>query len=181
MNWTTELPFRLDGVDGELKIVYNPLSQKLYQNGMEVRKSGSGFGGLKYNVRTTDGGTDVLKVKAALKSGRQVIFRGVTTNLEKSLSVLSILLSTMPFFFIAFFIIIIGGAFGALGGALLGGCGALGMLAIGNLMRSGSDNLGLQIVYSLIISSITTALYFVLALIFGLIFSIFFGGAMLLL
>ncbi|MFV0417773.1 MAG: hypothetical protein ACK5KT_03425 [Dysgonomonas sp.] len=63
MKWTTELPFNFNGVDGDLKIVYNPLNQKFYQNGVEIRRNGSGFGGLKYKVKTADGGEDTIKLK----------------------------------------------------------------------------------------------------------------------
>lgn len=122
MKWTTELPFVLDGVDGDLKIAYNPLSQKFYQNGQELRKMSSfGFGGLKYKVRTTDGGEDTVTVKGALMHGRQVVFRGMTTNLEKSLDGLSLLLSALPFAFIAFVVFVFaGGRFGIIDAALLG-------------------------------------------------------------
>lgn len=177
MKWTTELPFVLDGVDGDLRIVYNPLSQKFYQNGQELRKSGSGFGGLKYKVRTTDGGEDIVTVKGGLIHGRQVVFRGMTTNLEKTLDGLSLLLSAMPFIFIVFAIFVLaGGRFGVIDAALMGGCGALGMLAIGNAVRNATD-FGTKIIYSLILSVAATAVFFVLALIFGLIFAAIFGAA----
>ncbi|MDR2955088.1 MAG: hypothetical protein LBV43_08405 [Prevotella sp.] len=174
MNWTTELPFNLNGVEGDLKIVYNPLSQKFYQNNIEIKKSGSGFGGLKYKVGTTDGGDDIVKVKAALLPGRQVIFRGMTTNLEERLGGLSLLLSVLPFIFIAFVTIIVPGfRLGVIGGAFLVGCGALGMLAVGNSLRN-TTNFGQQIMYTIILSVATTALFVVLCLIWDLIF----GGAM---
>lgn len=44
MNWTTTLPFILDNVDGDLKITYNPWGQKFYQNGQEIKRTGSVFG-----------------------------------------------------------------------------------------------------------------------------------------
>lgn len=43
MNWTTTLPFILDNVDGDLKITYNPWGQKFYQNGQEIKRTGSDF------------------------------------------------------------------------------------------------------------------------------------------
>lgn len=177
MKWTTELPFNLNGVDGDLKIVYNPLNQKFYQNGIEIRKSGSGFGGLKYKVKTADGGEDIVKVKASLLPGRQVIFRDETTNLEEKLGGLSLLLSFLPFVFILFVVVLFtSGRFGVIDGALLGGCGALGMLAVGNSLR-GAKNIGEQITYSLIISVAATAMFCVLALILGLILAAMFGAA----
>lgn len=168
MNLTTELPFTLEGVDGECKIVYTPFNQKFYQNGQEIKKTGSGFGGLKYKIRTIDGGDDILKVKAMFKQGRQIEFRGVTTDLEQHISVIDLLLSALPFVFITFLVVLLGSHFGVIDAALLGGCGALGMLTIGNMSRKEKD-LKQRIIYSIIISVVTTALFAVLALIVGLI------------
>lgn len=177
MNWSTELPFILDGVDGDLKLVYSPMGQKFYQNGREIKKTGSGLGGLKYKVETTDGGDDIIKIKAALKPGRQVVFRGETINLESPLGGLVMLLSFLPFVFILFVIMIISkGRFGIIDGALLGGCGALGMLAIGNILRGEKDFIK-QLIYSIIISIAATVIFIILALIIGLIMGIMFGVA----
>lgn len=177
MNWNTELPFILDGVDGDLKVVYSPMGQKFYQNGREIKKTGSGFGGLKYKVETTDGGDNIVKIKAALKPGRQVVFRGETINLESPLGGLPMILSFLPFVFILFVIVIFShGRFGIIDGALLGGCGALGMLAIGNILREERDFVK-QLIYSIIISVVVTAIFFILALIIGLILITFFGVA----
>lgn len=177
MEWTTELPFNFNGVEGDLKIVYNPLNQKFYQNGVEIKRKGLGFGGLKYKVKTADGGEDVVKVKGALLQGRRVEFRGETINLEENLSNLSFFLSFLPFIFILFILLIFfRGQLGVINGALIGGCSALGMQTIANSLR-GAKNLGEQIIYSLIISVAATALFCVLALIIGLILAAMFGAA----
>lgn len=78
MNWTTTLPFILDNVDGDLKITYNPWGQKFYQNGQEIKRTGSVFGGQKYKVETTDGRDNIVSVKGTPKNGRQIVFRGET-------------------------------------------------------------------------------------------------------
>lgn len=177
MKWTTELPFILNGVDSDLKIVYSPLNQKFYQNGVEIRRNGTGLNGIKYKVKTTDGSEDIVKIKGALLQGRQVEFRGETINLEEKIGGLSLLLSFLPFIFIAFVgLIFAGGRFGVIDAALLGGCGALGMQAVANSLR-GAKSFGEQIIYSLIISVAVTALFCVLALILGLILAAMFGAA----
>lgn len=140
MKWSTELPFNFNGVDGDLKIVYNPLNQKFYQNEVEIKRKGLGFGGLKYKVKTTDGGEEIVKIKGALLQGRQAEFRGEIINLEESLSNLSFFLSFLPFIFIPFIVLVFtGGRFGVIDAALLGGCGALGMQAIGNSLRGAKE------------------------------------------
>ncbi|MFV0417772.1 MAG: hypothetical protein ACK5KT_03420 [Dysgonomonas sp.] len=109
--------------------------------------------------------------------GRQVEFRGETINLEEKLGGLPLILSFLPFIFIIFILVVFfSGRFGIIDGALIGGCGALGMQAIANSLR-GAKNLGEQITYSLIISVAATALFCVLALIIGLILAAIFGAA----
>lgn len=177
MNWTTELPLVLDGVDGDLKIVYNPMGQKFYQNGQEIRRSGSGFGGQKYKVKTSDGGEEIINVKASVKNGRQIVYRGETISLEEPVSGLTIVLSLLPFLFIALVVVVFaGGRFGIIDAALLGGCGALGMMTICNVLRGERDFVK-QVTTSIIISVIVTAVFFVLALILGLIFGAILGAA----
>ncbi|NDV77475.1 hypothetical protein [Dysgonomonas sp. 511] len=178
MNWTTELPFILDGVEGDLRLTYTPMGQKFYQNGVEIKRSGSGFGGQKYKVQTTDGGDNVVKVKANIKTGRQIVYRGETVNLETPLSAMSTILSMLPFVFIVVAIVVFShGQIGILGGALLGGCGALGMLASANIIRS-ENNFVKQLLYTLVVSVATTLLFFALAIILGLIFGTILGVAM---
>jgi hypothetical protein len=177
MNWTTELPFVLDGIEGGLKIVYTSMGQKFYQNGQEIKRSGSGFGGQKYEVKTTDGGRDIVTVKSNLKNGRQIVFKGEIINLEQPISTLVLILSFLPFVFIAFVIgIFTKGGFGAIDGALLGVCGVVGMLMICNVLRE-EKNIVRQLIYSLVISIAATAIFLVLALIVGFILGIILGTA----
>lgn len=177
MKLTTELAFVLNGVDGDLKIAYNPLNQKFYQNGQEIKRTGSGFGGQKYKVRTSDGGEDIVNVKANLKSGRQVVFRGETINLESPVGGLTLVLSMLPFVFIAVVVaVLFGNRFGIIDGALLGACGALGMMAICNVLRDEKD-FPKQLIYSIVISIAATVIFFVLALIIGFILGMILGTA----
>lgn len=175
MNWTTTLPFILDGVDGDLRITYNPLSQKFYHNGLEIKRKGFSFGGAKYKIATTDGGDDIVKVKGNLKLGRQIEFRGETINLEKPLNGVQLLLSLLPV--IAIIAISLGSlqaGFGIAGGAILGFSLALGMLTAATLIRN-EEGLPKQILFSIACSIGAVVVMFLLSFIIGLIF----GGALL--
>lgn len=175
MNWTTTLPFILDGVDGDLKITYTPLSQKFYHNGVEIRRKGLGFGGAKYKIATIDGSEGIVKVKGNLKQGRQIEFRGETINLEKSLNGVQLLLSLLPV--LAILAVSVGtfqAGFGIAGGAILGFSVAIGMLTAANLIRN-EESLPKQILYSITCSIGAIFAMFILSFIVGLIF----GGAML--
>ncbi|GAB6007572.1 hypothetical protein [Dysgonomonas reticulitermitis] len=180
MNWTTTLPFILDNVDGDLKIVYTPMNQRFYQNGQEIKRTGSVFGGQKYKVETTDGGDNIVSVKGNLKNGRQIVFRGETINLETPISTLALILSFLPFIFIAILVFSLLGItkqhFGIIDGALLGGCGALGMQMIANMLRGEKDFIK-QLIYSIVIAVAATILFIVLALIVGFFFGLIFGVA----
>jgi len=177
MNWTTTLPFILDGVDGDLKIVYSPMGQKFYQNGREIKRTGTGLGGQKYIVETTDGGDKLVTVKGNLKKGRQIAFRGEVIDLETPLSAGALILSILPFVVVAVAAFVLTGSrLGVIGGALLGGCGAFGMLVAGNLLRHEKDIVK-QLIYTIVVSVASAIIFFVLLLIFGLIFGMFFGVA----
>jgi hypothetical protein len=177
MNWTTELPFILNGVEGDLKIVYTPMGQKFYQNGREIKRNGLGFGGQKYKVVTTDGGDSIVTVKGNLKKGRQVVFRGETTDLETPLSGMAMLLAFLPFITVVVVAaVIMGAGIGIIGGALLGATGALGTMVAGNLLRNEPDTTR-QILYSIITSLVAAVVLFVLLLIFSFIFGMIFGIA----
>ncbi|MFV0537588.1 MAG: hypothetical protein ACK5M3_09470 [Dysgonomonas sp.] len=177
MNWTTNLPFILDNVDGDLKITYSPMGQKFYQNGKEIKRTGSAFGGQKYKIETTDGGDNLVTVKGNLKQGRQVVFRGEKINLETPLSTLTLLLSILPFVAVAIAAAFVAGPrLGVIGGALLGATGALGMLAAGSLMRHEKDIIK-QLIYSIVASVSAAIIFIVLLLIFALIFGTIFGVA----
>lgn len=177
MSWTTTLPFILDGADGDLKIVYTPLGQKFYQNGREIKRTGSGFGGQKYKIETTDGGDNIVSVKANMKKGREVAYRGETISLEEPLSGLATALSILPFVVVAIAAFVLTGSrLGIIGGALLGGCGALGMLAAASMMRHEKDAVK-QLIYSAVVSVGSAIVFFILLVIFGLIFGMFFGVA----
>lgn len=177
MNWTTTLPFILDNVDGDLKIVYTPLAQKFYQNGQVIKKMGFSFGAAKYKVQTTDGGDNIVSVKGSLKSGRQILFRGETISLETPLTGLALALAFLPFIAVIIVAVIFAGSgFGFIGGAVLGGTGAFGMLTAGIVLRNEKDTTK-QIIYSIVISVISVVLCLVLSFILGLIFGTIFGIA----
>jgi len=177
MNWTTELPFILNGVEGDLKIVYTPMGQKFYQNGREIKRNGLGFGGQKYKVETTDGGDNTVTVKGNLKRGRQVVFRGETIDMEKPLSGTAMSLAFLPLITVVLVAIgFIGIGIGIIGGALLGATGALGTMAAGNILRNEPDT-AKQILYSIVISLVTAAILFALFFIFSLVFGMIFGIA----
>ncbi|WP_163264488.1 hypothetical protein [Dysgonomonas sp. 216] len=86
MNWKKELEFKLDNAEGTLKIVYTPLSVKLFQNDKEIKKKGS-FGGAKYEINTIDGGQETIKLLTNAKNGYTVkTANGETIYLEEKLS-----------------------------------------------------------------------------------------------
>ena len=180
MNWTTTLPFILDNVDGDLKITYNPMGQKFYQNGQEVKRTGNAFGGQKYKVETTDGEDNIVTIKGDFKKGRQIVFRGETIGLETPINTLALILSFLPFIFIAILafslLAITKQQFGVIDAALLGGCGALGMQTIANILREEKDFIK-QLTYSIVIAIAATILFIVLALILGIIIGLIFGIA----
>ena len=177
MNWTTELPFILNGVEGDLKIAYTPMGQKFYQNGREIKRTGLGFGAQKYKVETSDGGDNIVAVKGNLKRGRQVVYRGETIDLETPLSGMAMFLAFLPLIaVIVVAVLIMGSGIGVIGGALLGATGALGTMAAGNILRN-EPNISKQILYSIVISLVTAVVLFVLFLIFALIFQMIFGIA----
>jgi hypothetical protein len=177
MNWTTELPFVLDRVNGDLKIVYTPMGQKFYQNGQEIKRNGLGLGGQKYRVETTDGGDNMVTVKGNIKKGRQIVFRGETIDMEKPLSGTALGLAFLPFITVVFVaIVFMGTGIGAVGGALLGATGALGTMAAANILRNESDISG-QIIYS-VVTSLAAAVILIAALaIFSIILGLIFGAA----
>lgn len=175
MNWTTELPFILDGVDGDLRVVYTPFSQKLYQDGEVTKKTGMAFGGQKYIVRTTDGGQDVVKIKPHFKQGRQVIYKNEQINLENPLGGLAFLLALMPLAFVVVVAaMVMTSGVGIIGGALIGFFGAFGMLMCGNMLRN-EQNVAKQLIYSIAISVVTIILLLIVFFIFALFFGAMFG------
>lgn len=178
MNWTTTLPFILDGVDGDLRIEYNPFGQKFYQNGVLIKKKGLGFGGFKYKIETTDGGDDIVKVKGNLKQGRQIVFRGETINLEKVLSGPDLLLSLLPLFAIIFVsFITFQAGFGITGGAILGFSLALGVLTAANLIRNETD-FKMKVIYGVVTAVASVVIMYLLATIISLILVGIFGAAL---
>ena len=175
MNWTSEINFMLDGVSGGLKLVHNPFSMTLYQDGVKLKKKG-GFGGAKYKVTTTDGVTETLTLKNNAIKGYIATFRKQDTMLERKLNGLEVLIGIMiPVTIFALGCVLLPILGGIIGGALLGGLGAMSLLFGCNLVRQ-EDNIGMKILAAVIAGAICYVIYFGLGLLFSAIFGSIFNA-----
>lgn len=155
----TVIDFKLDGVQGDLRLSYDFIgAPKLFQNGQPLKKKG--FFRAKYDVHTDDLMQPVqeVEVKRGLTFTYAAVFRGKETVLEKPLSVLELVLGLAPLILLIF----LGGFLGAL-------FGIISTQFIFNFMRS-EDRMPLKILIAALVSIITYALYFGVAFALGLIF-----------
>ena len=156
----TELPFTLDGVAGELKIVAGFSKLRFYQNGQELKKSGT----FKptYTVTTTDGNTTQVKVLNNAIKGYMVEYNGQRVSLQPKLSAIETVLLFIPIIIFIAGIILYGGMIGVLGGAIIGACAALSVLIPGNLLRQ-FKGLGMQLLIVIMTGLCLYGIYFLLS------------------
>jgi len=173
MNWEKKLTFKIDKADGELELTYTPFSMKLYQNGNELKKSGS-FGGVKYQVVNIDGTTQTISILNSVIHGHIVkTENGSKINLEEKLSGLDLILGFLPAIilaiaFVAIPFITVGGI---LGGAMLGAMIGLSAVLSCNVIRNESN-----IINKLAMIAVVTIICFVIYIIIAVLLSLLFGG-----
>ena len=139
------LNFQIEGVDGDLKLEYGAFSQKLYQNGTEVKRKGT-----KYQVKNDQGNLEELKIVKGLDYRHKAEFRGNKIFLEEKLTVLQYIMGFIPYG-----LIFVGGFIGAL-------VGIFGSSVIFGYIRKENSILK-QIILAIVVSAICTVVYFALA------------------
>ncbi len=149
----TEIPFRLEGLNSEMKLVYGIFGQpKLYQNGIELKKEG--FLKMKFLIET-DSGKEYMEIKRGLDFTFSTVFRGKKQLLEKKLSTLEYILGVLPLL-----LIFVGGAIGAI-------LGILGANTIYGFLRK-EKKVGIQIIISIAITALCYIVYLLVALLLTL-------------
>ncbi|RHJ90484.1 hypothetical protein [Parabacteroides bouchesdurhonensis] len=147
-----EIDFTVEGIKGDLKLIYAPFSQKLYQDGQHIKpKKG------KYPVITDSGDTEDVKIQYGLDFVHTIQFRGNKLPLEERLSTAEYIIGCLPVL-----LILLGGLIGAL-------IGFFGAMYNYNYMRQ-EKRIGMQLLMSVGISVLCTIAYFALAIPFTLIF-----------
>jgi hypothetical protein len=150
MSFQTKLQFQIEGVEGDLDLVYTPFSVKLYQNDWEVKKKGWTA---KYPVHAENGDTELLTLTKGLDFTYVATFRNKKYPLESKFSVFEYILVALPLLLMF------------IGGALGGAIGAIGAFAISSVIRA-EKSIPVQILYSLLISGGCYGIYFVLSMLF---------------
>lgn len=138
MNFTKKIDFTLEGVDGNLMLSQTPFGIRLYQNGVRVKKKGILY---RFDVQTTDGGMEPLKVKHEGGTRLSVNFRNTHKYLEEKLKPLEYFLGLLPLLLIF------------RGGAIGGFFAVLGCWLLINYMRV-EKNVTLQILVSLGVTTV---------------------------
>ena len=144
-----ELHFTVEGVQGELKLELAPFKQRLYQDGREIKRTGT-FNP-KYFVTNTSGEPEEMKIVFGLDFVHVVEFRGKKIPLEERLSTLEYVIGALPVL-----LIFLGGLLGAL-------IGFVGATFTYNYMRR-EKRLPLQLLVSLGVSVFCYVAYFMFAL-----------------
>lgn len=144
-----EIPFFINGVDGKLELKYSFWGWKLYQNNRKLKRKGLTY---KYNVTTTDGSTDLLKIGAPLIKRTYATFRDETIYLEERLSVYQQIVMALPI------ALCYGGAIGA-------AIGFLGCAFLSGYVRA-EENKWLQLLVSLGVLGVGFFIYYIIATIF---------------
>ncbi len=141
------LNFRIEGIEGDLKLVYSAFSQKLYQDEREVKRKGN-----KFQVKNDNGEQEELKLIKGIDFAYKAEFRGQKTQIEEKLTVLQYILGLIPLC-----LIVTGGVIGAF-------IGILGTTIIYTYIRKGND-IFKQVIIALVVSAVCAVIYFAIALI----------------
>lgn len=104
-----ELNFKVEGVQGELKLEYGPFKQRLYQDGREIKRIGT-FNP-KYYIINTSGEQEEMKIIFGFDFVHVVMFRGQKIDLEERLSIQEYIVGGLPVL-----LIFLGGLLGAVFG-----------------------------------------------------------------
>ncbi len=136
--------FRIEGVAGELRMDYDLLCKRLFQDGREVERKGNNF-----YVTTAGGGREKMKVmRLSPDFGYTAIFRKTKTPLEARLATWQYLLGIMPLALVAA---------GGFLGAVIGICGTV---VIYSAIRTPKNNALAQVAIALGVSALCAAVCF---------------------
>ena len=149
-----DLIFKVEGIQGELRLEYGPFKQHLYQDGREIVRTGSLFN-KKYFVTNTSGEQEEVKIVFGFDFVHVVEFRGQKIALEERLSTLEYVIGGLPVL-----LIFLGGLLGAV-------FGFMGATFTYNYMRR-EKRLPMQLAVSIGVAVVCYIAYFVLAIIFQL-------------
>jgi len=106
-HYTTTIPFSLENVSGDFKLVYTPFSHRLYHKGELMKKKGFYS---SYKLETIDGRVEELKIRRDFrKFVYTIVFQGDKKELEDRLSILDYVIGYLPFLFV-----FLGGAIGGI-------------------------------------------------------------------
>ena len=146
-----EVTFKIEGVQGELKLVYGMFKIHLFQDGREIVRKGA-FNP-KYYVTNTEGEQEEMKIVYGFDFVHVVTFRGKKIDLEERLSTRESIVGGLPVL-----LILTGGLLGAL-------FGIVGATFTYNYMRREKSFIK-QLLVSLAVSAGSYVAYFVFALLF---------------
>ncbi|WP_177762976.1 hypothetical protein [Flavobacterium sp. I3-2] len=170
MNFTRKMNFKLDGIDGDFSVHSSPFyfsGVKLYQNGVLLSKTSSGFKGITYTVKNNSGSFEILSIKGNGFVPVTVQTQNGKILLERELDGLEKVLSFLPFAIFGILMFLFGGVGGIIGGFFIGLSIALSLFISSSLIRQ-DINKGLLVIYLILLGIILYAIYFVVTIIFAL-------------
>ena len=172
MNYKKEEIINLPDAKGEVKVAISPFTFYVFQNGVKLKKKG----GRKptYMIETTSGETEPMVVRNGKGMVRTAHYRDQQIPLEEKLTPMEQLIgiASMLVVFIAG-CVLFGFITGVIGGALLGGLVAGGIVISFGFIRQEKSTM-LQILVSVGISAVCYILYFVIGLVITMVIH---GGA----
>ena len=89
-----EKKFTLEGVQGELTLVYGPFKLRLFQDGREIKRSGTFKP--KYYITNTSGEQEELRIQYGLDFVYMAIFRGQKIALDERLTTAEYIIGGLP-------------------------------------------------------------------------------------
>lgn len=152
-----EKKFTLEGVQGELTLVYGPFKLRLFQDGREIKRSGTFKP--KYYITNTSGEQEELRIQYGLDFVYMAIFRGQKIALDERLTTAEYIIGGLPILLIF------------LGGAIGGVFGIFGATINYDYMRK-EKRMPMQILVSLGASIVCYLAYFILAVAFQLLLKV---------
>jgi len=145
------LDFKIDGINGNLKLVYGPFSQKLYQNNQEIKRKNKGLY-IVFPVQNEEGVLEDLKLSKGWNFTYKAEFRGEKIQIENKPSTLQYILGLIPL------VLILGGVIGVI-------IGLIGSTIIFNYIRQESA-LFKQIALALLVYILCAIVYLLVGSVF---------------
>lgn len=164
MNFKKEVILDLQDVQGEVKVVFSPLSFNVYHNGKKIKKK-SGMKA-KFLITTSSGEAVPMVIRNGKGMVRTACFKDQQIPLEEkvSLSERFIAIASIAVVFAAgFFVFRFAIVGGVIGGALIGATIGMGMVFNLAFIRL-EKNVMLQILVSLGISVVAFLAYYILGM-----------------